>query len=70
VVVRRWQADVNKWTAMKQVPATSAESDALSRPEEARVQVRGLDDHLRAHAATGMVNDHRWNWARRMLKAR
>jgi DNA-3-methyladenine glycosylase I len=37
---------VNRWRKPADVPPTSAESDA-------RVQVRGVDDHLRAHASHG-----------------
>jgi DNA-3-methyladenine glycosylase I len=50
---------VNKWTSMKQVPATSKESDALSRD----LKMRGFkfvgSTIIYAHMqATGMVNDH------------
>jgi DNA-3-methyladenine glycosylase I len=50
---------VNEWTAMKQVPATSAESDAMSKD----LRKRGFrfvgSTILYAHMqATGLVNDH------------
>ena len=42
---------VNRWTDMKQVPATSRRvRRAQQGPEEARLQVRRLDHHLRPHA--------------------
>jgi DNA-3-methyladenine glycosylase I len=50
---------VNRWTDMKQLPATSAESDALSKD----LKMRGFkfvgSTIMYAHMqATGMVNDH------------
>ena len=50
---------VNRWTDMKQIPATSRESDALSKD----LQKRGFkfvgSTIMYAHMqATGMVNDH------------
>jgi DNA-3-methyladenine glycosylase I len=50
---------VNRWTEMKQVPATSPESDALSKD----LKMRGFkfvgSTIIYAHMqATGMVNDH------------
>ena len=50
---------VNRWTDMKQIPATSRESDALSKD----LQKRGFkfvgSTIIYAHMqATGMVNDH------------
>jgi len=50
---------VNEWTAMKQVPATSAESDALSRDLKKRGFRFVGSTIIYAHMqATGMVNDH------------
>jgi DNA-3-methyladenine glycosylase I len=50
---------VNKWTAMKQVPATSAESDALSKDLKKRGFKFVGSTIIYAHMqATGMVNDH------------
>ncbi len=45
---------VNKPTTIKQVPATSPESDAAQQGSaQPRVQVRRQHDHLRAHAGDG-----------------
>ena len=42
---------VNRWRQQREVPATSKESDALSKDLKcSRLQVRRLDDHLCAHA--------------------
>ena len=42
---------VNRWRTMKQVPATRAESDTMSKAlKAAQLQVRRLDDLLRVHA--------------------
>jgi DNA-3-methyladenine glycosylase I len=50
---------VNRWRAMKQVPATSAESDALSKDLKQRGFRFVGSTILYAHMqATGMVNDH------------
>jgi DNA-3-methyladenine glycosylase I len=50
---------VNEWTAMKQVPATSAESDAMSKDLKKRGFRFVGSTILYAHMqATGMVNDH------------
>jgi DNA-3-methyladenine glycosylase I len=50
---------VNKWTGMKQVPATSAESDALSKDLKKRGFKFVGSTIIYAHMqATGMVNDH------------
>jgi len=50
---------VNKWTTMKQVPATSAESDALSKDLKKRGFKFVGSTIIYAHMqATGMVNDH------------
>ena len=50
---------VNRWKAMKQVPATSAESDALSKDLKKRGFRFVGSTILYAHMqATGMVNDH------------
>jgi DNA-3-methyladenine glycosylase I len=50
---------VNAWTAMNQVPATSAESDAMSRDLKKRGFRFVGSTILYAHMqATGMVNDH------------
>ncbi len=50
---------VNKWTSMKQVPATSAESDALSKDLKKRGFKFVGSTIIYAHMqATGMVNDH------------
>lgn len=50
---------VNKWMAMKQVPATSAESDALSKDLKQRGFKFVGSTIIYAHMqATGMVNDH------------
>jgi DNA-3-methyladenine glycosylase I len=50
---------VNRWTSMKQVPATSKESDALSRDLKARGFRFVGSTIIYAHMqATGMVNDH------------
>ncbi len=51
---------VNSWTEMKQVPATSAESDALSKDLKKRGFKFVGSTIIYAHMqATGMVNDHR-----------
>jgi DNA-3-methyladenine glycosylase I len=50
---------VNRWTTMKQVPATSAESDAMSKDLKQRGFRFVGSTILYAHMqATGMVNDH------------
>jgi len=50
---------VNRWKAMKQVPATSAESDAMSKDLKKRGFRFVGSTILYAHMqATGMVNDH------------
>ena len=50
---------VNRWTEMKQVPATSAESDALSKDLKKRGFRFVGSTIIYAHMqATGMVNDH------------
>jgi DNA-3-methyladenine glycosylase I len=50
---------VNKWTSMKQVPATSTESDALSKDLKKRGFRFVGSTIIYAHMqATGMVNDH------------
>ena len=50
---------VNRWTEMKQVPATSAESDALSKDLKQRGFKFVGSTIIYAHMqATGMVNDH------------
>ena len=50
---------VNRWTSMKQVPATSVESDALSKDLKKRGFRFVGSTILYAHMqATGMVNDH------------
>jgi DNA-3-methyladenine glycosylase I len=50
---------VNRWREMKQVPATSAESDALSKDLKQRGFRFVGSTILYAHMqATGMVNDH------------
>jgi DNA-3-methyladenine glycosylase I len=50
---------VNRWTEMKQVPATSAESDALSKDLKKRGFRFVGSTIVYAHMqATGMVNDH------------
>jgi DNA-3-methyladenine glycosylase I len=50
---------VNRWTDMKQVPATSAESDALGKDLKKRGFKFVGSTIMYAHMqATGMVNDH------------
>ena len=50
---------VNRWNEMKQVPATSAESDALSKDLKKRGFRFVGSTIIYAHMqATGMVNDH------------
>jgi DNA-3-methyladenine glycosylase I len=50
---------VNRWTEMKQVPATSPESDALSKDLKRRGFRFVGSTIIYAHMqATGMVNDH------------
>lgn len=50
---------VNRWTSMKQVPATSRESDALSKDLKQRGFRFVGSTIIYAHMqATGMVNDH------------
>lgn len=50
---------VNRWSEMKQVPATSAESDALSKDLKKRGFKFVGSTIIYAHMqATGMVNDH------------
>jgi DNA-3-methyladenine glycosylase I len=50
---------VNRWTGMQQVPATSAESDALSKDLKKRGFKFVGSTIMYAHMqATGMVNDH------------
>ena len=50
---------VNRWKSMKQVPATSAESDAMSKDLKKRGFRFVGSTILYAHMqATGMVNDH------------
>jgi DNA-3-methyladenine glycosylase I len=50
---------VNRWTAMKQVPATSRESDAFSKDLRKRGFKFVGSTIMYAHMqATGMVNDH------------
>ena len=50
---------VNRWNEMKQVPATSAESDALSKDLKQRGFKFVGSTIIYAHMqATGMVNDH------------
>ena len=50
---------VNRWTSMQQVPATSAESDALSKDLKQRGFRFVGSTIIYAHMqATGMVNDH------------
>lgn len=50
---------VNRWNEMKQVPATSAESDALSKDLRKRGFKFVGSTIIYAHMqATGMVNDH------------
>ena len=50
---------VNRWKTMKQVPATSAESDAMSKDLKKRGFRFVGSTILYAHMqATGMVNDH------------
>jgi len=50
---------VNRWTEMKQVPATSPESDALSKDLKKRGFKFVGSTIIYAHMqATGMVNDH------------
>jgi DNA-3-methyladenine glycosylase I len=50
---------VNRWTEMKQVPATSPESDALSKDLKKRGFRFVGSTIIYAHMqATGMVNDH------------
>jgi DNA-3-methyladenine glycosylase I len=50
---------VNRWTDMKQLPATSAESDALSKDMKQRGFKFVGSTIMYAHMqATGMVNDH------------
>jgi len=53
------QPIVNRWTEMKQVPATSPESDALSKDLKKRGFRFVGSTIIYAHMqATGMVNDH------------
>lgn len=53
------QPKVNRWTAMSQVPATSPESDALSKDLKKRGFRFVGSTIVYAHMqATGMVNDH------------
>jgi DNA-3-methyladenine glycosylase I len=53
------QPIVNKWMSMKQVPATSTESDALSKDLKKRGFKFVGSTIIYAHMqATGMVNDH------------
>ena len=53
------QPIVNRWNEMKQVPATSAESDALSKDLKKRGFKFVGSTIIYAHMqATGMVNDH------------
>jgi len=50
---------VNRWSSMREVPATSAESDALSKDLKRRGFKFVGSTILYAHMqATGMVNDH------------
>ena len=50
---------VNRWKAMKQVPATSAESDAMSKDLKKRgFKFVGTTICYALMQATGMVNDH------------
>ena len=50
---------VNRWTDMKQLPATSAESDALSKDMKRRGFKFVGSTIMYAHMqATGMINDH------------
>jgi DNA-3-methyladenine glycosylase I len=50
---------VNRWTAMQQIPAQSAESDALSKDLKRRGFKFVGSTIIYAHMqATGMVNDH------------
>lgn len=50
---------VNKWTAMRQIPATTKESDAFSRDLKARGFRFVGSTVIYAHMqAVGMVNDH------------
>jgi DNA-3-methyladenine glycosylase I len=62
---------VNRWTALREIPAKTAESDALSRDLIARGFRFVGPTIIYAHMqATGMVNDHtidcfRWRPVRR-----
>jgi DNA-3-methyladenine glycosylase I len=50
---------LNKWKAMREIPATSAESDALSKDLKRRGFTFVGSTIIYAHMqATGMVNDH------------
>jgi len=50
----------NRWRSLRQIPATTAESDAIQpRSQAPRVQLCGIDRDLRTHAGVGMVNDSR-----------
>ena len=57
---------VNRWEAVEADPGASKESDALAAgAQEARLQVRRLDDHVRAHAgvrAGQRSPDCCWRW--------
>jgi len=45
---------VNRWRVMKQIPATSTESDALSKDLKGPwIQIRGFHGHLRPYAGSG-----------------
>lgn len=62
---------VNRWKAMKQVPATSAESDAMSKDLKKRGFRFVGSTILYAHMqATGMVNDHTIDCYRHAVCAR
>ena len=53
------QPIVNRWKVMKQIPATSAESDAFSKDLKHRGFSFGGSTVIYAHMqAVGMVNDH------------
>lgn len=50
---------VNDFKSLSQIPATSPESDAMSRDhEKERIQILRIDDLLRLLAGHGFVNDH------------
>ncbi len=49
----------NRWRRQRDVPTTTAESDAMSKAlKERGFRFVWIDDLLRLYAGTGMVNDH------------